>query len=209
MVAAYLTSPTDVLPPTRSPLGSVLISSQPLQSRLGGYARFGWRTAREVAASLGGDLPTRAEVLALHEQARAAELELKPVTLPDAAQLLHAGVAFGHEAEIDRLRNANMMGEPWARYHDACVSVQLEALGWHDAQGSAVANIGKLWIRPFGPDGKGEVPGGAYLMGWHTFTSYEGGPKGWIQDGLYRPGVKPFHYDGYCDYSSMTVVVWR
>lgn len=138
--SAYVTRPEDIVPPAAwARVGNSLLSVEPLRDRkTGGYAHLTYRGALEAAKALGSDvsLPTRDDMIALSDAARAAGTELEPVTLP-------AG--------------PDMASEAFVRTHDERVKAQLDALKWDGK--TPTANIGKPWIA-------GAPAGRAFLMGW-------------------------------------------
>jgi len=194
-VIPYTTDPADILPPTWLLLSpGRLITAEPLRSSDGRvtYARLSYRSALQVAASLGAELPTRDDLLALHEVARAAGTELTPVTLPTRQMCWAAKVDDTDQAAVQRFRVANMQGEEWCAAHDELV---LMARGGRGDLPGPWGNIGKQWIA-------GASPGRSRLMGWAL-------PNGtWIQSGLYPVGdTHEAHDDGYADYSSTVILV--
>lgn len=192
----YITPLSAVVSPTWVPLGNGrLITTEPLRSSDGvaTYARIPYRQQLALAADCGAMLPTRAEMIALHEFARGLGTELRPVILPTPAICAAHGVEWRDEVGKQRLREQYMMGAEWCEIHDAIVDDQQRP----DAY--PLANIGKPAIRTTPPEPPVPVGHGA-LMGWWLDGK-------WIQSGLYPPGSHFFHDDEYTDYSWMTVLV--
>lgn len=203
----YQTRPEDVVAPTAwARVNGATMTTEPLRDRAtGGYAHLSYQGALAAAEKYGARLPTREEVTALSDAARAAGLELDPVILPDPAMLRAAGApldrptsgiaeAAQKTADVNRiaqaLRTARMTGRPWAEAHDARVRAQLMTRGWDGTK--PVANAGKLWIA-------GAPPGRAYLMGWR-------GKDGvFIQQGA-TSGPGP-HDAAHHDYGTLVVLV--
>jgi hypothetical protein len=97
------------------------------------FARLTYRDAIAVAARLGGRLPTRAEVIACIQAARAGGLVCKPVTL-----------SYGPE----------MIERPHAVQHDERVKAMLTGWdGW-----VPVCGVGKHWVAGAAP-GKSRLCG--------------------------------------------------
>lgn len=191
----YITKPEDVVPPAAwAKVGTAELSSEPLRDRrTGGYARLTYAGALAAASALGAELPTRADLDALHEFAKGAGLELAPVLLPDAAMLREAGIDPENKAAVNAFRNANMASEAWARVHDQRVRAQLVTRGWDERR--PVANAGKHWMA-------GAPQGRAYLRGWRSKGKF-------IQTGPDPDKIgtdKGPHDDGHHDYGTTTVV---
>jgi hypothetical protein len=146
MTDSYVTNPAAVIVPRAVRLGSVWITQHPVEDPAGpGLAHLTYAGALEVAAAHGARLPTREEVLELHQVAAAAGAELVPVILPDA-ELRAQGCVPGDPA---------MASRAWCDRHDSRVLEHIVAI---DAD-VPVANAGKHWIGP-APAGK------AALCGW-------------------------------------------
>ena len=184
-VAPYVTAPEDIGDPVSwGPVGSdgTQVATLFRDKRTGGYAHVSYHGALAAAQALGATLPTREDLIALSDQARAAGNELVPVTLPGASlELMAEGARPGDPA---------MVTERWARVHDAAVQKQLEALRaagkWDGRQ--PVANAGKVWVA-------GAPPGRAYLMGWRRRDGT------WIQEGTATGAGS--HNDQHCDYAML------
>ena len=220
MTARYITPLSAVASPVWVPLrDGRLITTEPLRSGDGvaTYARLPYRDALAIAAEFGAELPTREDVVELHEIARGLGTELRPVTLPTPAICAQHLVSWRDEAGKQRLREQLMMTAEWAEVHDQEVAIQRDA-AWAlllarrqdvlllGPRGVPWGNIGKPWIA-------GASPGRARLMGWHVegdLARDYGLPAsgGWIQDGVYPPGsTHEQHEAGYADYSSTVVLV--
>lgn len=93
------------------------------------FARPVQPTAERYLASIGARLPSRAELIALHEAARGMGTELAPKILTPTSE---------------------MGSLAWCREHDSWVYDQLERLGGAGV-GRPVANVGKHPVREHGP----------------------------------------------------------
>jgi hypothetical protein len=113
------------------------------------FARLGWRAAAAWLGARGWRLPTPAEI----EEMADASVYIAPVTLPDAKQLLEAGIAASNTPAVDAYRNARMRSKQWCVRHDVAVAQRLAATGW---QGTApVYGAGKHWTT------------GGGILGWY------------------------------------------
>ncbi len=192
-VAPYITAPADVVAPASwSKVGAADLSSEPLRDRkTGGYAHLTYAGALTAARALGAELPSREDLDALADAAKAAGTELAPVILPDGALSRSVGIDPANAAAVNAFRNANMTGEAWARIHDERVRAQLVARRW-DGKGP-VANAGKHWIA-------GAPPRRSYLKGWRVGQKF-------IQTGPSKPGTDEGpHDDRHHDYGTTTVL---
>ena len=162
MIDSYITPlPSVVVPRWVTLAPGLLITHHPIEDPQGpGLAHLTYRDALALADRLGARLPTRAEVLELHELAAAAGTEIAPVILPDA-HLRAQGCVPG---------DPRMVTRAWCDRHDAAVLLAIAGLA---DQETAVANAGKHWIGP-APTGR------AALCGW-----WQGGAL--IQSGLGAP----------------------
>jgi len=162
VTAPYTTPFNDVCAPPFVQLGSIWITDTPLLDYSPGgptYARLTYRDALAIAdARFGARLPTRDELLALHEAAAAAGTELRPVTLPADAEMASLARCIEHDAKVQE------------RFEELVI-----------CRPCAFAGIGKQWIRP-APQGR------AALCGWwvddvHAYDPSRHGP-GFVQQGL-------------------------
>jgi len=180
---AYRTAPEDIGEPVWGKLGSDKEVATLIPDRhTGGFVHASTASALAAAAKYGASLPTRDDMIALADQAKAAGLELDPVILPGAShELTSEGAKPGDPA---------MATERWVHVHDDLLRAQLTARNWDGK--SPVANAGKVWIA-------GAPAGRGYLMGWRQKNGT------WIQSGL-STGPGP-HDDQHVDYSMLLTLV--
>lgn len=185
---SYRTPLPSVVLPRFVPLApGVEVTHHPLEdaSRPSGLAHLSYRDALAYAATVGARLPTRAEVVELHEVAEAAGTELAPCILPDS-EMRAAGAKPGDPA---------MSTLAWCDYHDMLV------VGWIKMslpdQDTPVANAGKHWIGP-------APPGKAALCGWWVadLRPFGGHGAGFVQSGTGFP-----HDDEHHDYGTTCMLV--
>ena len=186
----YITPLDAVVIPFKVRMGDLWITHHPVEDPSGpGLAHLTYALALQVAARAGARLPTRAEVLLLHDAAAEAGTEIEPVSLPDALQM-SAGLKPG-----DPL----MLTLEWAAIHDSRVVPSIRRFATR-IQDKPVANAGKHWIGP-APIGK------AALCGWHVPKVEAWGSsrtgQGFVQDGTGFP-----HDDQHHDYATTTMRVW-
>lgn len=176
MIVPYKTDPAAVVIPRWVQLGRVWITQTSLLDPAPAGPGLAHLTTDEllaIAADLGARLPTRAEILALHEVARAAGTELEVYTLPDA-HLRAQGCVPG---------DARMASREWCERHDANRLAAIAALG--DIGDAPVANDGKHFHGS--DDGGPPPPGLCGIMGWwvsdlRAYSSTRHGP-GFVQAG--------------------------
>jgi hypothetical protein len=156
-----------------------------LDRATGGFARLSYAGALAAAQSNGAELISRAGVETRSDVARANNLELSPVTLPDVAMMRAAGIDPKDRTAVGAFLNANMRSREWVKIHDDRVRAQLTARSW-DGQ-SVTSNIGKPWT-------SGAAPGRGRLFGWRL-------PNGsWIQP------EEDAHDDAWTDYATTTIL---
>jgi hypothetical protein len=141
--------------------GDIEITQSPLLDAHCGLAHLTYAQALAVARDNGARLPTRDEVLRLHEVAAANGTELEPFTLPDRAMA----------AEGAKPGDPAMVTWEWCARHDAVVTPQIRRIV--PTSDAPIANAGKHWIGP-APDGL------AALCGWWSNGAF-------IQSGLGCP----------------------
>jgi hypothetical protein len=177
-----LTALEDVGEPVWAPLGhDKEVATLFPDLATGGFAHASKNSALAVAAKYGASLPTREDMIALADQAKAAGFELDPVTLPGAShELMAEGAVPG---------GPGMTSARWAKISDDLIRAQLKARGWDGK--TAVANAGKVWL---------DAPTGqVHLMGWRQKSG------SWIQSGT--DTGKGAHAPSYTDYSMLLTLV--
>lgn len=180
----YTTPLSAVKNPGWAKVGLLWTTCTPLRDEnTGGFAHLTYATALEAAHLVGGRLPTRGEIIRLHE---ADTLGLKPCFLPTTTMLRGAGIDPKDTATASKFRDANMSSRSWAEIHDSEMLARLKAAGWDGT--SSATNIGKLWAA-------GAAPGKGRICGW------------WIDGVLVQLGYVDQHNDGHHDYGTLTGVV--
>lgn len=182
----YVTRAEDIVVPAWVRVGDEMQTVTPLRDNAtGGFAHLSYAGALSAAAANSADLISRSGVEARSEAARASNLELSPVTLPDVAMMRTAGIDPKDRAAVGAFLNAQMRSKEWAKVHDDRAQAQLNARGW-DGQ-SVTSNIGKPWV-------SGARAGRGRLFGWRL-------PNGsWIQP------EEDAHDDAWSDYATTTIL---
>lgn len=181
----YVTRLENVIVPAWVQVGNELQTVTPLLDSAGGYARLNYAGALAAAAANNADLISRAGVETRSDAARAKNLELSPITLPDIGMMRAAGIDPKDRKAVGAFLNANMRSKEWAKVHDDRAHAQLKSRGWDGV--AVTSNIGKPWVG-------GAAPGRGRLFGWRQSNG------SWIQP------EESAHDDAWTDYATTTIL---